>query len=183
MPRLFVALSLPEPIRIRLAADRPLLEKARFESPDKLHVTLRFIGDLPDDALAPLEQALERVTLDPFELELAGAGSFPPRGPPRVLWAGINKCPTLDALAGAVEAACVSAGVPEEPRPFHAHVTLARLHPDPRNKRLIESALATLSKRPPETFAVDSFELVESTLGRSGSTYRARRSFPLGLTD
>jgi 2'-5' RNA ligase len=97
---------------------------------DGLHLTLRFLGPTPDALVAPTVSAVEMAAATaagPFELELAGAGTFPPGRRPRALWIGIaGGTTTLADLAARTEEALVGAGWQPEHRPFRAHLTLAR---------------------------------------------------------
>jgi 2'-5' RNA ligase len=129
--RSFVALALPGP---NLAAlERHLAECAReapvyrWVEPDSLHLTLRFLGNLQPEVLERVRGELSSVRGEPFALALDGRGTFGPRTAPRVVWIGVSQ--GLDAcaeLAARVEAACGRAGLEPEPRPWRAHVTLAR---------------------------------------------------------
>lgn len=126
--RLFVAVDLPDAVRTRLArlvADAP--PGVRPVRRGQLHLTLHFLGDCADATLAALAAALPRAAGPAFTIDLAGAGVFPPRGRPAVLWAGVAASDALVGLhrdVGRVLAAC---GVPLESRPWVPHVTLARL--------------------------------------------------------
>src|SRR6476619_3088161 len=98
MYRLFVSIELPEDVKASLARIGHDVPGGRWLEPDEMHLTVRFIGEVDgvvfDDVLA----ALEEVRLQPFTLGLRGVGHFPPRGEPRVLWAGLERSPELAAL-------------------------------------------------------------------------------------
>lgn len=131
MPRrLFVAIDLPKPVGWRLAQ---LLEQpppgVRPVRPGQLHLTLHFLGDVADATHAILPEALARVAFEPFTLGVHGAGVFPPRGRPTVLWAGIADSMPLVTLHAAIGAALAACGIEPERRPYVPHVTLARLTP------------------------------------------------------
>ncbi|MBI2378208.1 MAG: RNA 2',3'-cyclic phosphodiesterase [Deltaproteobacteria bacterium] len=185
MPRLFVALRLPEPLRRELGRLRPQMPGARYEDVENLHVTLRFIGDVSDEDATFFDSALERAaSVPPFTVTVEGAGVFPPNGIARVLWAGVRNEQALETLAAAIETACVEAGAIPEHRPFHAHVTLARFKPDrARTKKQVEAAIATISNRAPNAFFASSFELVESTLTPKGAIHRTRKTYELKAQD
>ena len=131
MPRrLFVAIDLPKPVCWRLAqlvADPP--RGVRPVRPVQLHLTLHFLGDVADDACMPLHNALALIRCEPFRLSIRGAGVFPPRGRPSVLWAGVDESEPLVALHAAISAAVVSCGLEIERRPYVPHITLARFTP------------------------------------------------------
>jgi len=163
--RSFVALALPEP---NLAAlERHLAECAReapgyrWVQPDSLHLTLRFLGNLDPEALERVRAELASVRAAPFPFALDGRGTFGPRASPRVVWIGVSV--GLDicaALVERLEAACQRAGLEPEPRPFQAHVTLARARTE--GERL--PALPDPPALAPWT--VEDFSLYESRLGQ-----------------
>ncbi len=176
--RLFVAIELPADVRdglSRLCADVP---GARWVEPEQMHLTLRFIGEVDGLVQREVAAALECVRAQPFTLSLAGVGHFPPRGVPRVLWAGVERSDALAALHERVERALVRAGVEPERRRFAPHVTLARLRGTPT--RAVGSFLVAhgLYRSPP--FAVDAFHLFSSKLTAKRAIHRIEETFPLG---
>ena len=137
--RLFVGVPLP-PDAARAVADIVETVRAqglpggardvRWVRLDGLHLTLRFLGPTPAEQIMATEAAVEsvaRAAEGPIELELAGAGTFPPVGRPRTIWIGVaGDTDELGQLGQRTEAALVAAGWPPDPRPFRAHLTLAR---------------------------------------------------------
>src|SRR5947199_323890 len=99
--RCFVAIELPPAIKERLCELRTRLAEldslVRWTRPEQIHLTLNFLGEVPDSDLAQLCSAMQLAvsTLPPFDLEIAGCGCFPPHGPPRVIWAGVTAPPEL----------------------------------------------------------------------------------------
>jgi 2'-5' RNA ligase len=137
--RLFVAVPLPDDAAetVRSIVDEvradPLPEGARdvrWVRLDGLHLTLRFLGPTPPDRVEPTAAAVQAVAgsaAGPIDLELGGAGTFPPRGRPRALWIGIvSGADALGQLAAATQDALVAAGWERDERPFRAHLTIAR---------------------------------------------------------
>lgn len=131
--RCFVAIELNDGFRAELGrlaeAGKSRCPTARWVPIERMHLTLRFVGDVPD-ALAPqLCEAAAGVCrrFSPFELQLAQLGAFPNPTTPRVLWVGVR-----DALgacaqwAAAFEQRLAPLGIAPEPRPFTPHITLAR---------------------------------------------------------
>src|SRR5690606_2402363 len=132
--RSFVAVVLPERVRDALArAPLPRSGGGAIVKPvsvPNLHLTLKFLGEVPEALLPPLSEALAEASsrVEPFEIEVAGMGVFPPRGAPRVVWAGVrdrdprgNGLERLRVLAARVDAAAAAAEVPVDDRPFHPH--------------------------------------------------------------
>ena len=180
--RLFVALSISADVRERLTL---LLEefrqadaKPRWVNPANLHITLKFIGEMAPERLAPIRQALAAVPLPPaLLLELRGIGFFPNDRRPAVVWAGIKAPPELPALAGQIDQALSSCGIPPENRPFASHLTLARL----KETRLSQPLRAVLEKSKDRSFGemtAHEFLLVESALKTTGAEYTTLDSFP-----
>lgn len=154
---------------------------ATWVKADNLHLTLRFLGEV-DDALA--EGVREAIAApfggEPFDLELAGLGLFPPSGRPRVLWIGATEGgPRLVQLAGEVESRMEALGFEREARPFRGHLTLARFREpaavEVRREAETENATAGRSK-------VHEVVLFQSRLSPKGPTYTALARGRIGST-
>jgi 2'-5' RNA ligase len=145
--RLFIAIELPSTLRQRVQDHITRLKqavpdaRASWARQENLHLTLKFLGDTPVTKVEVLAQATERAVTQasPFQLVIKDCGAFPIRGQPRVLWIGI-KDPTnnLNQLYQALEDECTKDGFAQEPRPFHPHLTIARIRQPPGARRLVE---------------------------------------------
>lgn len=175
MPRLFVAVELPEAVKGTLTTGLTAVKSARWVKPAQLHLTLRFIGDWPAEAMEALESALSEVRAEPFSVRVRGVGTF--GRPPRVLWAGLEPEPPLVALAEQVEAAVQAAGAPPEARSFSPHVTLARLKRSPpvQVRRFVQAHEALVSA----PFEVSEVLLFSSELTEQGAVHGVQARFPL----
>lgn len=177
--RLFVAIPLPDSLREELAALYAPLTGVAWTRPDQLHLTLRFLGDVEPALAAAAAQALERVRVEPFALPLAGAGAFPPRGAPRVLWVGVGRGhPRLHQLRQGIDDALLGAGLALDVRLFQPHATLARVRADAapgavrqflRRQRDFEAA----------PFRVEGFRLYASELKPAGAVHTVKREYAL----
>lgn len=176
MPRLFVGLRPPEPVRDALFEAMGGVEDARWQSDDQLHLTLRFIGDIPAPEAEDLAAELGRVRAPPFALRIAGVGHFERKGRAHTLWAGIAPSDALLALQARVERACQRSGLAPEPRKFAPHITLARLNGGAGPLGDWLAANGTLAA---PQWQVEEFQLVESTLGTGGSHYEPVVSYRL----
>jgi 2'-5' RNA ligase len=127
MYRLFVAIDLPENIRDRLLSLCYGLQGARWLDGSRLHLTLRFIGEVDGGRFRDVQDALATVATPPFELTVKGVGFFPPRNRPESLWAGIDKSDALTHLQKRVESVLTRAGLPVERRKFMPHIQLAKV--------------------------------------------------------
>ncbi len=133
--RCFVAVDLSAEVRAAVAAMQARVRAAapgadvRWLDPHAFHLTLKFLGAVPDERVAAVSAALEEVvSAAPLALEARGLGAFPTPRRPRVLWAGITAGAVhLVALAEAVERALGPLGFPPEARPFRAHLTIGRV--------------------------------------------------------
>jgi 2'-5' RNA ligase len=183
--RLFVALLPPLESRSALVREvekrRAELPRARWVRVEHLHLTLAFLGEVAATSLAPLAAALAaRVgARRRFRARLTAAGGFPPRGPVRVVWAGLEPAPELAELATAARAAVADAGLASDDKPFLAHLTLARCPQPwpPQTRAALDHLLAALA---PTEFAVERVALIESVLAAGGPTYTTRAESELG---
>lgn len=176
--RLFIALSLPLAVREVLAALAQPLPGVTWTRPDQLHLTLRFLGDVPTAELDPLLARLESVKVAPFILPIEGVGTFPPNRPPRILWAGVGKGhPRLFQLRQRLDDTLLACGLPLDVRTFHPHATLARCG-DGAAPAVAHWLHASRDFTAPP-FRVESFDLYASELRPSGAVHTLMRQFPL----
>ena len=125
--RLFVAIDLPESTK-RFLVDLDLkIRGVRWTEATQLHLTLAFFGDVPEDVDLALREKLSAIQFGAFYLPITGAGTFPPKGPPKVIWIGVGRGhPHLFQVHKRVQEAALAAGIEPELRPWHPHITLAR---------------------------------------------------------
>ena len=128
MPRLFIAVDIPESIFRQIAwLEMPSASVARVTSPDDLHITLHFIGEVTDSLSDVLQTQLRSVTASSFVVELSGVGFFANRGRPEILWAGIVRSEELLSLQAAVGEIVKSLEIKLDDREFNPHMTVARM--------------------------------------------------------
>jgi RNA 2',3'-cyclic 3'-phosphodiesterase len=193
--RIFVALDLDQAIRERI---HKFVEEIRTTAPDvrwisgeSLHVTLKFIGEQPDGAIAQIETSLRSVQAEQFQLSFTGTGFFPTPRAARVFWIGIEAGDALTRLANAINDALVKIGIPKEDRPFSPHLTLARTRggsgaPGPRKGDKSNRQFARLQEfltthAAPEfgTMTAREFFLYRSQVSSKGSQYTKIAQFEL----
>jgi 2'-5' RNA ligase len=168
--RLFVAIDLPEAIREEVAGLCRGVPGVRWTSPRQLHLTLRFLGELGEKDFARVREALRGVKAPAFSISLKGCGRFPPKGRPRVLWAGVEPEEPLIHLFEGVEEALGGVQIPPEERRFSPHLTLARLRDSPQ--RPIEEFLQRGESFRTAPFPVSEFVLFSSLLAPSGAIHK-----------
>lgn len=174
-------MDIPEETRAALDALltklRPAAPSAKWVRVAGMHITLKFIGEVPEDKVAPIIAALKpiRVTSD-VEMKFRGVGFFPNERRPRVFWAGIEATPNLAQLAAAVESALTPLGVEREQREFHPHLTLARFDP-PKPAPELQKALAEMGALDFGGTRSGEFHLYRSQLKRGGAEYTKMATF------
>jgi RNA 2',3'-cyclic 3'-phosphodiesterase len=125
--RLFVAIDFPQSVRRFLVDLDPQIRGVRWTAAEQMHLTLGFFGDVPQDIDAKFRERLSAIHFGAFFLPIAGVGTFPPKGPPKIVWIGIGRGhPHLFQLHKRVAEAALAVGLEPDLRPFHPHITLAR---------------------------------------------------------
>ncbi|MBI4729926.1 MAG: RNA 2',3'-cyclic phosphodiesterase [Acidobacteria bacterium] len=155
---------------------RPLARGARWVPAANLHLTLKFIGEVPDQRLGEVSAAVSGAVAgeDVFGTCLEGVGVFPSERRARVLWVGLADAAGLLArLAGRIEAALEALGVPRERRRFVPHLTVARMSP---SAVMLPAGLELA----PCAFDVDRVRLFRSRLGRPAPRYETLAELALG---
>ena len=182
--RLFVAVQIPEHVRRAAAAVAARLKEdlgsaitARWVAPENLHLTVRFIGEVPEDTAPAVLAALQApLPVPPFEIVLRPCGVFPRSGPPRVIWIGLQDgFRSLLALHEECNRRLLRFGFEPERRPFSAHLTLARVKDGDvrRIRRLVGAASSA-----PIGFPVTQATVLQSLLSPRGARYQALVEVP-----
>lgn len=184
--RLFLAVTLPEALQQDIARATAALRAAaptvRWVRPERLHLTMKFLGERPDDDATRIADAARHATtgLQPVSASLHGTGAFPNFRRPRVVWLGMHPEAPLAAIARRLDAALAPLGIEPESRPFRAHVTLGRVADamPPAAAAALERDLRRVTST--WLLAVYDIALMQSTLGPGGPTYRVLDTLPLG---
>jgi 2'-5' RNA ligase len=188
MLRTFVAIELPAEVRRLLAEAQGSLRlgarAVRWVDPDSAHLTLKFLGATPEDAVEPIGAALRAAAERHGRLHLRTGhpGAFPNPQQPRVLWLGLDgDLARLGELQQKVEAAIAPLGYPTENRPFSPHLTLGRLRPDASraDRAAAGAALAAAAPPRPVAFEATGVSLMLSELSPRGARYSRLLSAPL----
>ena len=176
--RVFVAIELPPNLRKRIINHIDRLRstmpevRASWSRVDNLHLTLKFLGDIPVADIEKLSAAasIAASRLQPFEIVVAGSGAFPPKCQPRVLWIGIDDpSAKLTELQRALGEECDANRFAREPRPFHPHLTIARIRKPHGSRQLAELHKEIGFNR--EAIDVSESVVIRSELHREGSRH------------
>ena len=176
--RVFVAVEISEQVRAQIAERIEFLRhrfpdlRVGWEKPEKLHLTMKFLGEIAPEKLPDLIQAVERATsgFKFFSLEIKNVGAFPPRGAARVLWLGVlDASGNLKEIQRRLELECAAVGFEPEKRDFKPHLTIARLKEPQRARELVKLHLAT--DFPAASFDVPALTVFQSVLQPTGSRY------------
>jgi RNA 2',3'-cyclic 3'-phosphodiesterase len=178
--RLFIAADLPESVREAIAAAQRRISAAlgsaanlKWVRPEHSHLTLVFIGNVDDARVTATADAIGReVEMLPFDADFEGAGVFPPRGAPRVLWLGIGAgAAQVMELQRTIASRTAALGLALEDRGFHPHLTLARWResrPADRNRALDAAPRGLVARA-----HIASVTLYQSRLSSAGPAYTA----------
>lgn len=178
MPRLFIAIDMPDEIQESLSNICFGIPGARWTYKDQMHLTTRFIGDTFQDTVDDIADILENVNSSCFSLAIKGMGYFPPKHKPNVLFAGIENNIALQELRDSIEPLLAEIGLEPEERKFHPHITLARLRPE-APLASITGFLSAHNLLKLENIPVTEFHLYSSELTGDGAVHRKEASFNL----
>jgi len=183
--RLFVAVNIPDGPKENILEIQDRLKSAlsdvKWVSGDKLHLTLKFLGEVPENEVAGLCPALERSLAGhkAFRVFVSGTGAFPDNSHPRVVWAGITEgSDELVKLAGALDHNLEGLGYKKEKRSFSPHLTLGRVRSSNNISALVKKIIA-LENEPAGGFEVSSLDLMSSVLDPKGSQYKCLKSISI----
>ncbi|MDD4923887.1 MAG: RNA 2',3'-cyclic phosphodiesterase [Dehalococcoidales bacterium] len=178
--RSFIAIELPQDLKSELGKLQARLKVAKprikWVSPDGIHLTLKFLGDIETTAVDRITQAMTEAVngIQPFDLCIGQMGVFPNYERVQVVWVGLDgQLDTLDRLYHRLEDSMAKAGFPPEKRGFKPHLTLARVAdeamPDERKRfgDLIAAGKAEIN----HSFKASGLSLMKSTLTPRGAVY------------
>jgi 2'-5' RNA ligase len=185
MIRAFLAIDPPEEIldaigRIQGRLQRVIRGELRWVRPEAIHLTLKFFGDISEEAVADIAAVVEKAAARaaPFLLAIGGVGVFPDQRRPRVLWLGMDgDVPRLLRLQQELEAGLGMVGFPAEERPFRPHLTLARIKSS-KGLNGLAQALEKGEEQKAGEFRASGIGLIRSELTPRGAVYTRLKWFP-----
>jgi len=181
--RAFIAIDLPGEIRDFLGRISSDLKKAggdvKWVRPESIHLTLKFLGEVPRQLLESIETELQTVfeVQNRFIIRVSGLGSFPGLRNPRVVWAGLEDLSgRLAPMVSLLESRLEPLGFAKEKRSFSPHLTLGRFRSNRGSRDLIEAIRQGMDISGPGFTAYQAV-LFQSVLEPSGAKYTALRRF------
>ena len=187
--RTFIAIDVPPDAKEALATLTQALKarglsNVRWVNPNGIHLTLKFLGNIPPTTVPRILDALQAASqgYHPFNLSLGNLGVFPSPNNPRVLWVGLNgDLPALARLQSSVEEHCCALGLDPDRRPFTPHLTLGRVRRSlpPSQRDLVRAALQDEINAGNTEWPVQEIHLIHSTLTPQGAIYRSLGAIPL----
>jgi 2'-5' RNA ligase len=179
MIRAFLGIALPAEIRSALTVQQFLLPLPRKLDPEQFHLTLVFLGEVPEPVLEAAHDGFQTLRSAPFPLALKGIGHFGGERP-RAVWAGVAPSDPLMRLQAKAEYIARRAGCPLESRRFVPHVTLGRFQPPPPAEAMrLERAIAQGGGFGTPPWQVTEITLWQSHLGPKGARHDVLATYPL----
>jgi 2'-5' RNA ligase len=171
-------------LQIIITLKQKIHEGVKWVSDQNIHLTLKFFGDIEQDKLTLLSDALQTtlVSFSPITIELAGIGAFPDNKRPRVVWVGIKDSPALMKMTSAIEELAVKTGVKAEERAYSAHITLGRVakNADYLDIMKVGEAISSLKVSEIGTQIIHELVIFRSDLQHEGPTYTRIYKLQLG---
>ena len=178
--RLFIAVEIASQVRSKIARhlNRRVtdLKRIKWVAPDQFHLTLKFLGDVPQTEMHHVIRAIESACgrIEPFDLVFEEIGAFPNAEHPRTLWVGVSEgVEESTDLAEAIDAELAEIGFPRESRRFTPHLTIGRVKKGAHEDDSGLDAFLLPAKGPAffGVSSVDSVTLFSSELSRGGPKY------------
>jgi 2'-5' RNA ligase len=189
--RLFVACEVPDDVKLAIGDVTESLRSrsgnaVRWIRPDGVHVTLKFLGEVPVKKLPAVKLAIQEAVSghQPFELEFSTIGTFGGREGLRIMWVGVaGDVLRLEALVRAVNAALAVVGFEPERRPFRPHLTLGRVRDEIGTRQRAEIEVQVGKTVVPQvTWRTAHVSLMRSRITPQGAIYDVLATFPLRVT-
>lgn len=182
--RCFIALELNDTIKDQLQSAQEHFKniggKVTWCGRNQMHLTLIFLDEIAEDLIPKIVEAMTAgaAEVPPFEFNVENIGAFPPKGQPRVIWAGVSECPPLLKLQQLLEESLKPLGFKPEERAFTPHLTLGRVRDRIDLPRYI-NAQKELTNFQAGTQKLEKLILFSSTIRPTGAIYTAVAEVPL----
>ena len=182
--RIFIGIKLDKSVQDKiekfLKPFKKISSPLKWVKPGNIHITLKFIGDVPDEKYTRIENSLTSTTFNtgPFDLELAGCGKFGGRSDLNILWTGITPDKKLEQVYDKIEDCLEPLGIEKETRKFKPHITVARNKKNFNFKSLLKM-IEEKETLPIAELTVDRFQVFKSQLTPNGPIYTILKEIPL----
>ncbi len=182
--RCFISINLPEKLKREIHDTTEELRRRKSDVKwvlaENLHITLKFLGEVSEDAVKELQRGLSSVAekSNSFRMGLRGLGMFPDKRRPRVVWIDLIDTDELKKLQEMVEKATITLGFEKEDRPFSPHLTIGRVKSFMGMGYLL-TAVEAIKDKDFGNIGVDAFSLMKSDLKPSGAQYTTLAEFHL----
>jgi RNA 2',3'-cyclic 3'-phosphodiesterase len=189
--RLFIAIELPQDVKDVLVLIQAGFKKAdypvKWVEPAGIHLTLKFLGEVPSDKIDPIKAAIEIAaqTVAPLSLALNGTGVFPNPRRTQIVWVGLSgDVDRLLLLQKNIESEVSPLGFPTEARPSSPHLTLGRVrdYASPVQRPSLGELVTGTQFKVTPAFKVKSVSLMRSQLSRQGAVYSQIAAAPLKIS-
>jgi len=173
--RLFIAIEMPDSVKEHFGSVQNDIKgfKGKLVNKEQMHLTLKFLGDVPDDKVEVVKEELKKVKVEKINCYTTNIGFFPSEDYIRVIWVGLGPKEKLIELQKKVDDSLKE--LFSKDKRFHPHLTLARVKfIDDKEKFKEDVKKIKLEKK---EFVVDSFKLVKSTLMSDGPVYEVVEEF------
>jgi len=187
--RAFIAIEIPQEIKRQIAGQTAELRRmvgssVRWVTPENIHLTLKFLGEISPANIDLLAQALKTEVGEhlPFEMNVNGLGAFPNVRRPRVIWIGLDAPSDLTRLQHHLETTTARLGYVSDDKPFSPHLTIGRVREQISSdeSQALRSALESAKVGAPGKIAVKSVHLFQSELKPAGPIYTCISAAALG---
>ena len=184
--RLFVAINMPPAERNRLSAELERVTGShqlpvRWLAADTLHITLKFLGEVPEAKVPPLAGAVQKAVngIPPFDVAVAGFGAFPSKTRPNIFWVGVEPAAALVELHRSVDVATSELGFVGEEREYRPHITVGRTQRGARihDRQAMDRITADFEYN--TTLFVRSVDLMRSHVSSRGARYEVLQEMEL----
>ena len=182
--RIFIGVKLNETVHQKIETFLKPFKKAgtpiRWVKPENVHITLKFIGEVPKDKYLQIEKQLSNLDLavDSMDIKLTGCGKFGKQDTLNIFWIGLEPNPLLNRLYDLIEESLNKIGIEKESRPFKPHITVGRNKRNYNFKGFYET-IADKSDQPIAEFTVSHFQVFKSDLKPEGPIYTILKEIPL----
>ncbi|MCX6168034.1 MAG: RNA 2',3'-cyclic phosphodiesterase [Ignavibacteriales bacterium] len=180
--RSFIALEIPDDPLLEILKIRNeklgKIENIRWEEKEKLHLTLKFLGDIDSEMVGQYSKCMQKI-IDAYEslnLSFSEFGVFKRRDEYKILWAGLTENKRLLELVDEIDTSFADFGIEKERKNFKSHITLLRFRGYEDSEKIVS---LTHVKLPVIEFKANKITLFESKLLPSGSVYRSLKKFYL----